>query len=407
MVKSESRRKKLKIHKKHRYMRGGMMPGLGEWVPTEEDKQDLAELEMEQEREQGEESLTPEQRSAAKRDELTRLKKIRKEERIARILGWVKSVCGAYPPRLEKDTTQLLLHLIRCLESSDISWKEPYKRLLWDLNSQTQDLAERARQAGEAGHAVKLNNTYAKLEKLIKEKQRAESMEPAANASPMQVAAPEAEAAAPAPAPLSPDPSDIFDSDEFGNSIISPLSHVNLRNNPQWQGGNNCNPAPTYLCDSAYDESDKPLSSRSCMICGIKYTLFIRKHHCRRCGISVCDNCSKNTLNLTGYLEDKKPHKYLDHDVEKDVRVCNLCYDIEKTNQSTDSVTHAPAGQLGMDSDSLLAALQADLARLGTSTGGGKRKSKRKKTQRRKKSIKKSKRRNFKKSNKKSKKRKK
>lgn len=428
MNKSESRRGKLKIYeknKKHRYMRGGML----DLEPTAEDLRDLKEFEMglrgEQEKKDQFAGLTDDQRQAAQEQLRRQIEDQRENERNVRIEEAVKSICGTFPERYEKKFARVLDHLKSCLNSPGISWGGPYPRLITDLKYKTRKLEQMAQKGGQREAARKIRSLMDEVERLINEKKKAKSMESAADASAMQVAAPEAEAAAPepapAPTPLSLSPSDTESLENMFNparmeipprSLISPESHDNLRNTPEWQGGTKCGPAPTYLCNSASDDLGNYLSSRSCMICGNKYTIFKRKHHCRRCGISVCGGCSSRKLTLKKYLEDKKPHDYLDHGVAKDVRVCNLCH-WHSYHPPSDSVTLTPTEQSDMAVDVRVTPTgQSDITDLFSrldavkahQNGGGKRKSKRKKTQRRKKSIKKSKRRNFKKSNRKSKK---
>ena len=50
----------------------------------------------------------------------------------------------------------------------------------------------------------------------------------------------------------------------------------------------------------------------SCSVCDVGFTLFLRKHHCRRCGHVVCDHCSKARLAV--------PPAYIQR-----VRVCDDC----------------------------------------------------------------------------------
>jgi len=57
-------------------------------------------------------------------------------------------------------------------------------------------------------------------------------------------------------------------------------------------------------------EDDK--ESSTCSGCHSKFTVVIRKHHCRRCGLLVCDRCSIRRLSLPGY----------DHEE----RVCSPCF---------------------------------------------------------------------------------
>ena len=364
---SESSGKKRKIHKKHRYMRGGMMSH----HITDEEEAEYRKLEQEAKH-------PPEDQ----REEMLRRKQDIERNRKINIEEWVSSVCGNIPEGWNDNFNLLLNHLTECLNSPDMQWSEPYSDLIRDLKRKTQDLIKRNPRAKDG-----LNKKMNKLESLIKTKKLAAKR-----------AEEEALALEPAPAPLSLGPSDMGSLENIADfhgsfatpiPIISSTSHQLLRDNPKWQGGSNCGPSPDYLCPGALDFHGNQLSSRSCMICGNDYTLTKRKHHCRRCGISVCGDCSSKKLTLKTYLNDKKPHEYREY-AEKNVRVCNLCYDMENNPPFSDfsplsfDKTDSPVGETNIDDL---------LARLEKVTGGGKRKFKRKKTQKRKKNSKKSNRR--------------
>jgi early endosome antigen 1 len=51
---------------------------------------------------------------------------------------------------------------------------------------------------------------------------------------------------------------------------------------------------------------------RNCCGCQAEFTVSVRKHHCRNCGLIFCNDCSARTFQLSSY---KKP-----------ARVCNSCY---------------------------------------------------------------------------------
>ncbi|KHN81058.1 Ankyrin repeat and FYVE domain-containing protein 1 [Toxocara canis] len=53
-----------------------------------------------------------------------------------------------------------------------------------------------------------------------------------------------------------------------------------------------------------------------CSECGAKFTLTMRKHHCRHCGRLVCARCSEQTMPILKY------------DLQKAVRVCQICSDV-------------------------------------------------------------------------------
>jgi len=83
-------------------------------------------------------------------------------------------------------------------------------------------------------------------------------------------------------------------------------------------GGNNLNQKNVAAHWIPDDKAD------ACMHCHTsKFSAYNRRHHCRNCGLIVCDGCSKKRFLL--------PH--LD---SKPVRVCDACYN-KLTNSPTDS----------------------------------------------------------------------
>jgi len=66
--------------------------------------------------------------------------------------------------------------------------------------------------------------------------------------------------------------------------------------------------APLWVPDAA---------ANNCQRCHATFTFTFRRHHCRSCGLALCDACSANKCKL--------PHV----DAEREVRVCDTCF--EKT----------------------------------------------------------------------------
>jgi ribA/ribD-fused uncharacterized protein len=68
-----------------------------------------------------------------------------------------------------------------------------------------------------------------------------------------------------------------------------------------------------------------------CMLCSKEigsawYVGSPNQHHCRRCGIAVCDECSQNTATLDKWLSGSgKPHTLHTEQSAEPLRVCNLC----------------------------------------------------------------------------------
>ena len=54
-------------------------------------------------------------------------------------------------------------------------------------------------------------------------------------------------------------------------------------------------------------------TSGLCSRCNVQFSLLVRRHHCRKCGNIVCDNCSKDRVILTN-INNGKP-----------ARVCAPC----------------------------------------------------------------------------------
>ena len=52
----------------------------------------------------------------------------------------------------------------------------------------------------------------------------------------------------------------------------------------------------------------------NCMACGLKFSVFTRKHHCRKCGFIFCSECSK----FNGKLDSKAQFNSLGYS-------CRLC----------------------------------------------------------------------------------
>eukprot|EP01118_Nematostelium_gracile_P019097 TRINITY_DN8720_c0_g1_i2.p1 TRINITY_DN8720_c0_g1~~TRINITY_DN8720_c0_g1_i2.p1 ORF type:complete len:171 (-),score=27.79 TRINITY_DN8720_c0_g1_i2:35-547(-) len=84
-------------------------------------------------------------------------------------------------------------------------------------------------------------------------------------------------------------------------------------------------------------------SRQACYICLKAFTLFFRRHHCRRCGNLVCNPCSKHRGFLMEFVSDYFPEMREDEQEPEDfkgvsyhtnkMRFCNNCKiqkDVEK-----------------------------------------------------------------------------
>lgn len=56
--------------------------------------------------------------------------------------------------------------------------------------------------------------------------------------------------------------------------------------------------------------------------CGVRFSITVRKHHCRHCGRLVCSKCSEITMPIAKFGEEKR------------VRVCSLCAEVLTTGGS-------------------------------------------------------------------------
>lgn len=57
-------------------------------------------------------------------------------------------------------------------------------------------------------------------------------------------------------------------------------------------------------------------NASECMVCARPFTLFVRRHHCRRCGVCVCVRCAP--------AQNTRP--ILEWNLKEPVRHCKLCY---------------------------------------------------------------------------------
>lgn len=70
------------------------------------------------------------------------------------------------------------------------------------------------------------------------------------------------------------------------------------------------------------------MESDDCSGCDTKFTLFLRKHHCRHCGDIFCFECLKYMANLNVLAKFEKPRPTSTEDsMCKVSKVCRRCYD--------------------------------------------------------------------------------
>ncbi|XP_013872882.1 pleckstrin homology domain-containing family F member 2 [Austrofundulus limnaeus] len=66
-------------------------------------------------------------------------------------------------------------------------------------------------------------------------------------------------------------------------------------------------------------------AAQKCMRCLKKFSYINRKHHCRKCGFVVCNECSRKREFI----------KYINSNHE--VRICKVCYEIDEDDKDKDS----------------------------------------------------------------------
>lgn len=72
------------------------------------------------------------------------------------------------------------------------------------------------------------------------------------------------------------------------------------------------------------DDGEAP----SCYSCGVAFTLWNRRHHCRMCGCVFCGTCTPHTGTIPSYMQT--------YPTEDDVRLCGSCHAMCTQTQSSD-----------------------------------------------------------------------
>ncbi|KAI7854342.1 FYVE zinc finger-domain-containing protein [Circinella umbellata] len=117
------------------------------------------------------------------------------------------------------------------------------------------------------------------------------------------------------------------------NESSSTLNHVDLM-----ADDDNSHVVSSLILDTTTtDVSDGPRAftwesdteSKECRRCARKFGILVRRHHCRRCGLIVCDKCSgsRTYLSPSEILQDPNvPFESLQVLASHHQRVCDKCY---------------------------------------------------------------------------------
>ena len=115
-----------------------------------------------------------------------------------------------------------------------------------------------------------------------------------------------------------------------GPSLPSPTSHNAAATNysfpPAHSAPASTHPSALQPADPSTWEDDDAVVH--CRTCNNRFTLFLRKHHCRQCGRIFCDNCSRARRKLRNSTTDEL------------VRVCDGCERMLTVNDGSERVNN-------------------------------------------------------------------
>lgn len=94
---------------------------------------------------------------------------------------------------------------------------------------------------------------------------------------------------------------------ELKNDFLEKFSFLFKNDHVFWEGKKENTCAPVWIPDDAV---------KSCQVCGDKFNLIIRRHHCRSCGKCICTKCCKKKTPLP-WSPTPQP-------------VCDKCFDMRQ-----------------------------------------------------------------------------
>ena len=112
-------------------------------------------------------------------------------------------------------------------------------------------------------------------------------------------------------------------------STMSPPSHTGSPSSSinDVSSGSQRMPGRGFFPTAQTGSWEKDTSVHACRKCMRKFTLFFRKHHCRRCGRIYCDACTSHRAYIPEnvHITDPAIPEMLDAESGSAVRICDWC----------------------------------------------------------------------------------
>ncbi|KAI7886968.1 FYVE-domain-containing protein [Lichtheimia hyalospora FSU 10163] len=123
----------------------------------------------------------------------------------------------------------------------------------------------------------------------------------------------------------------VHDQQQHENSSLNHvdlLGHDDNNNNDDTLAVSGYNDEPEDQGLRAF-EWEADINAKECRRCARRFGILVRRHHCRRCGLIVCDRCSasRTYLNASEILQDPNgPRESVQVLATQHHRVCDKCY---------------------------------------------------------------------------------